>query len=232
MGPDIEGGILIILKSVYGLKTSGARWYECLADVLLSLGFEPCKAGVSIWMRLNANGIYDFIAIYVDNLLVAAQDPVSIIASIRVILNLKGEGIPDYYLGGNIEHEKCNFTDSGETLSIRATTFIHGLAEKVESLMGKFRHYSTPMDSAYHPEIDNSSLLVGDEIGMYRMLVGSLQWAVTLCRFDVAYATNTLARYTSMPREGHLKAAHRAVAYLKHYAKRRFLYDTRTPQVK
>lgn len=59
------------------------------------------------------------------------------------------------------------------------------------------------------------------------MLVGSLQWAVTLCRFDVVHATNMLARYTHMPREGHLKAAHRAIGYLKHYSKGRIRFDTR-----
>ena len=60
-------------------------------------------------------------------------------------------------------------------MTIRATTFIHGLAYKVELLMGKFRHFATPMNPTYHPEIDETSLLVGNEIGMYRMLVGSLQ---------------------------------------------------------
>ena len=84
------------------------------------------------------------------------------------------------------------------------------------------------MDSTYHPEIDESPLLAGDKIGMYRMLIGSLQWAVTLCRFDVAHATNMLARYTTMPREGHMKAAHRAIGYLKHFIKGRIRFDIRT----
>ena len=82
-GPEIAGCILLILKSVYGLKTSGARWYERLAEVLLSLGFVPCRAGVSIWMRNNEKGTYDFIAIYVDDLFVAAIEAESIIAAIR-----------------------------------------------------------------------------------------------------------------------------------------------------
>ena len=47
-GPELEGCVLLLLKSVYGLKTSGARWYERLCEVLLSLGFLPCCFGVSI----------------------------------------------------------------------------------------------------------------------------------------------------------------------------------------
>ena len=226
-GEEISGCILILLKSVYGLRTSGARWYEVLAEILLSLGFVPCKAGVSIWMRLNKNGTYDFIAVYVDDLFVAAIEPEGIITAIRVIFNLKGEGSPSYYLVGNIEIQKVDFTDSGETYSISARTFIEGFAKKVEDLMGSFNHFSTPMCATYRPELDDTSLLVGDEIGQCRMLVGSLQWVITLCRYDVAYATNTLARYTSAPREGHLKAAHCVVGYLKHYPKGRILFDTR-----
>ena len=225
-GEELAGCILLLLKSIYGLRTSGARWYERLDEILLSLGFKPCHAGVSIWIRMNKD-TYDFIAIYVDDLFVVSLDPESIISAIRVMFSLKGEGFPEYYLGGNIDRVCADFTDSGETFTVSARTFIVGLARRVEELMGPFRHHSTPMDPSYKPEIDETSLLVGDEIGRYRMLVGSLQWAVTLCRFDVAYATNTLARYTSMPREGHLKAAHRVVGYLKHFSKGRVLFDTR-----
>ena len=54
-----------------------------------------------------------------------------------------------------------------------------------------------------------------------------------LCRYDMAYATNTLARYSAAPREDHLTAALRVVRYLKHYLKEKILIDPRafeTPQ--
>jgi len=47
------------------------------------------------------------------------------------------------------------------------------------------------------------------------MLMGSAQWAISLGRFDIQYATNTLARYAMNPRQGHLKMAKRIFAYLK-----------------
>ena len=37
--------------------------------------------------------------------------------------------------------------------------------------------------------------------------MGSAQWAITLGRFDIQYATNTLARFAQQPREGHMKRA-------------------------
>ena len=89
-GEELAGCILLLLKSIYGLKTSGARWYERLAEILLSLGFKPCRAGVSIWIRMNKD-TYDFIAIYVDDLFVVSLDPESIISAIYVMFSLKGK---------------------------------------------------------------------------------------------------------------------------------------------
>src|SRR5210317_1487012 len=40
-------------------------------------------------------------------------------------------------------------------------------------------------------------------------------WIVTIGKFDIAYATSTLARYSSAPREGHLEAMRRVFGYLR-----------------
>jgi hypothetical protein len=61
------------------------------------------------------------------------------------------------------------------------------------------------------------------------MLIGCAQWAVTLGRFDIQFATNTLARYGSMPREGHMERCIRIFGYLKHFAKGRIDFDPKDP---
>ena len=38
---DLEGHILIIKKTLYGLRSSGLRWHERLADCLRDMGFFP-----------------------------------------------------------------------------------------------------------------------------------------------------------------------------------------------
>ncbi len=46
-GPEFgerEGHILVIVKALYGLRSSGARWHDRCADCLRDLGFFPCKA--------------------------------------------------------------------------------------------------------------------------------------------------------------------------------------------
>ena len=40
----LEGKYLVIDRSLYGLKTSAARWHEAFSDTLLRLRFVPSKA--------------------------------------------------------------------------------------------------------------------------------------------------------------------------------------------
>ena len=83
------------------------------------------------------------------------------------------------------------------------------------------------MDPKYHPEVDDSSFLGEKLRSKDRMLVGSALWASTLGRFDVLYATNTLARYNAIPREGHLNAMLRVFGYLKFHDKAKLVFDIR-----
>jgi hypothetical protein len=71
---ELEGHLLIIVKALYGLRTSGARWHERFADCLREQGFKPCKAEPDIWMRQNGE-IYEYIAVYVDDLALALVNP-------------------------------------------------------------------------------------------------------------------------------------------------------------
>jgi Reverse transcriptase (RNA-dependent DNA polymerase) len=45
-GPEFgsrEGHTLLVDKKLYGLRSSGLRWHERLADALRSIGFTQCK---------------------------------------------------------------------------------------------------------------------------------------------------------------------------------------------
>jgi hypothetical protein len=72
----------------------------------------------------------------------------------------------------------------------------------------------SPLEKGDHPEIDTSDLLEPKEIQMYQSLVGSMQWAVSLGRLDIATAVMTLSGFRAIPRVGHLERAKRVVGYL------------------
>ena len=71
---DLEGHTLIIYKALYGLKSSGKRWHERLYDVLCEQGFFPSRADSNVWMR-DKGEYYEYIAVYVDDLLIASRNP-------------------------------------------------------------------------------------------------------------------------------------------------------------
>ena len=71
---ELEGHVLIIGKALYGLRSSGARWNDRIADCISELGFFPCKSEPDIWMR-KLDDMYEYIAVYVDNLAIAMKNP-------------------------------------------------------------------------------------------------------------------------------------------------------------
>jgi hypothetical protein len=73
--------------------------------------------------------------------------------------------------------------------------------------------------------MDDSDSLPAEMATQYRAIIGSLNWVVILGRFDVLYATNTLARFSMAPRLGHLEATKRVLGYLKKYPAHRILLN-------
>ena len=77
---ELEGFILIFNKALYGLKSGGKRWAEKFYDIMKDMGFMPSKADPCVWMREHRNlKCYGYLAIYVDDLCIAAQDRGTII---------------------------------------------------------------------------------------------------------------------------------------------------------
>jgi hypothetical protein len=111
-----------------------------------------------------------------------------------------------------------------------AKTYIKNTCKKIEDIFGiKLKNYGSPMEDSDHPEVDETDFMSIEEISKYQMLVGCAQWAVTIGRFDIQYATNTMARFASAPREGHMKRMLRIFGYLQHHAKHRIAFDIDEP---
>jgi hypothetical protein len=50
-GQGTEGRPVMIVRALYGLRSSGARWHDHLAATLREAGFKACKADTDMWMR-------------------------------------------------------------------------------------------------------------------------------------------------------------------------------------
>ena len=77
---DWEGYILTCSKSIIWTKIFRERWAETLHDILKDMNFIPSRADQCIWLKKNIKiNLYEYIAVYVDDLCIAPQDPNEII---------------------------------------------------------------------------------------------------------------------------------------------------------
>ena len=63
-------------------------WHEKLIIILKKLEFLPCKSEPDIWMRKSHN-IYEYIAVYVDDLDMCAKNPKEIIDVLENVYKFK-----------------------------------------------------------------------------------------------------------------------------------------------
>jgi hypothetical protein len=141
-GPEfgqLEGHYLIIVKALYGLRTSGLRWQECFTDCLRNEGFSPCKAESDIWMRLNGD-LYKYVATYVNDLCLG--------------MKLNGTGPIDFHLG-----QPFSRNDDGE-MEISAKRYFDKMIGTYVQLYGeKPRKALSPLEQNDHLEMDDSPFL-------------------------------------------------------------------------
>jgi len=75
----------------------------------------------------------------------------------------KGVGVPEYYLGGDIK--KIINKDLPSQTVISAKTYIKNISDKIERVFEfTLRNYHSPLEGGYHPELDKSELLTGDDV--------------------------------------------------------------------
>ena len=209
---ELQGHLLIMVKALYGTRSGGARWHDRLFDILQELKFKPSKADPDVWMRPEPGGTcYEYIAVYVDDLAIAAKDPQAFCNELKKKYNLKLKGVGplEYHLG-------CTYKkDPDETLAADPRRYVNKILESYERMfMEKPRKSRPPLEGGDHPELDTSELCDEHQTKQFQTLIGQLQWLISLGRFDIAVHVMSLSRFRAQPRKGHLDRAKRIVGYL------------------
>jgi len=174
---DLRGKVLIFHKTLYGVRTSGALFLEELSSALLSLGFHPSRADPDLWFRVGV-GFYEYIARYVDDLMIFAKTTHDIITTLQNKFSIH-TGPSNVFLGGDKSyHDGCPF--------LSAKTYITNTCKKIETThQFELHHYDTPIATDDHPELDDTELLKPKLHSINRFLVGADQWIITLGRLDI-----------------------------------------------
>ena len=143
------------------------------------------------------------------------MDPIRLIEQLQsdpINVKLKGTGkIEDtVHLGCRFARNQFGvlYMDPGKYVSKTEDTYVHRFGEKPKQSV------QSPLKSGDHPELDVSEFLDEDGIEIYQSLIGSMQWAVSIGRYDIHTAVMTMSGYRVQPRTGHLDRVKRMYGYL------------------
>ena len=235
------GKVCIVERALYGLKSSGASWRNMLSETIMNdLGFEPTKADPDVYRRpAEKDGFeyYEYIFVYVDDLLVLSKEPRQWIERLQQVYELRDDtiGPPEIYLGALIG--TTQLPDGRSMWHMAADKYIENAVKVVEDLLDKdgqgltLKKAKAPFPNDYKPEMDVTAELDDPGISRFRQLIGILRWAVELGRIDMYLEVSTLSQYLASPREGHLEVAYHIFAFLKGHPTQKVVFDATEPYV-
>jgi hypothetical protein len=216
-----KGQVLLVKKSLYGLKQSGREWYIEACKGLETLGFTPCFSEPSV-LRNPESGI--LIGLYVDDMLILGPKPQAIekvVQGIRALWEIKDLGNVGKILGSRVRRNRQN-----RTLYLDQEAYI-------TEVISRFRlQEAAPVTL---PVGDRNTLIRGrpDELqadqALYQSAIGALTWITKSSRPDIAYAVGQLSQHCIDPKIRHWNAVLRVLRYLKGTAGYRISYGPKGP---
>jgi hypothetical protein len=157
----------------------------------------------------------------------AMKDPQGFIDELsgKYSFKLKGTGPIEFHLG-------CDFfRDEDGVLCLSPRKYIEKMVDAYERMFGVKPNtkYHSPLEKGDNPELDGSEFLDQEGIVTYQSMVGSLQWAVSLARMDIATAVMTMSSFRVAPRIGHLERVKRMYGYLSKFREAVLRFRTKEP---
>ena len=175
---------------------------------MLDIDFSPCKADPCVWLRkaqciTKYEYVAIFVAIYVDDLLIACDFVSEFIHTLKRKHNLKleGDGPLKYHLW-------CDYHMDPDGTLVAQPKNVH-LQDPIlfhQMFPGEsLPQVKSPLDKNDHPELDNSELASDDLITKFMCMVGQQQWAVALGRYDILAHVMSMSHFRLSPKVGHIE---------------------------
>jgi hypothetical protein len=196
-------------KAIYGLKQANRRWSDYLGNFLTKLGFVKSKSDPCLFTCGKSPEAAIYVAVYVDDLLVAAKSLNSIDKFKKDIthnLKMTDGGPATYYIGVQIT---CDA--SAGSLSLSQLKYSSDLIERFN--MEHSKPMSTPLTAEISYSKDMSSPTLS-KTTPYREAIGCLNYAAVLTRPDLSTAVGQLSRFVTSPQEAHWIGVKHVLRYL------------------
>mmetsp|Transcript_728 Transcript_728/g.1558 ORF Transcript_728/g.1558 Transcript_728/m.1558 type:complete len:617 (-) Transcript_728:444-2294(-) len=215
-----EEEIWELSKAIYGLKQSGACFWQAMHSHLIENDFKPMLGDPCFFRKEMPDGGVILVVTYVDDLTFAVSNPddhshfMSMMRS-RFVID-EGEGAPVEWLLGMAIDQDLEEGSVRINMETAITKLAMGMLTKEELVKASDVHYPM-LSSSMLPKLQTREVSVKEFD--YLSVVGSLMHLANCVRCDIAYAVGCLARFALNPGKAHVKACKRVVMYL---------YNTRT----
>jgi hypothetical protein len=234
-GPD-RGRKALIVRALYGLRSTGASFRNHLADCMRSLGFTSCLADQDVWYKAmtqpyDGYEYYAYVLLYVDDVLAIHHDGEQALLEINYYFKMKKGSIRD---PDRIQLPNGVWTWSASPSNKYIQDAVRQSKEYLEkNYDGRTmpKKASVPFPKEYHPEMDSSEELGPDQASYYYSQIGVLRWMVELGQVDIITEVSMLASHLALPRAGHLEAVFQIFAYLNVKHNMLMAYDPTYPEI-
>ena len=212
--------VCLIHKGLYGFKQGGRNWnieldQHMKVETLLPLASDPC-----IYKVKTDDGVMLYVAVYVDDMLIASNR--KYIDWFKNRLRLKWKisdlGQAKYCVGIEIKQTKGS-------ISITQGSYIRRIVKELGM------EDAIPTTAPLSPDDANSlgTEKPGEEgkpidPKIYRSFIGKLMYAMVGSRPDIAFAVSKLGQFACNPTSKHLKLAKKVLCYLKGTADKGIVY--------
>ena len=204
-GYRMQGKVAQLYKCIYRLKWSARKWYECLSTLLQQIGFLSSEFDPCVFIHIADS---TFILTYVDDLGIFDPNNSPFIKKVEDKLSTrfkcKGLGDAHYILGLEITYTPAS-------IDISKTAYIHKFL--MQYGMSASQPIATPLDlNQLLWRVEPGTDIV--DISEYQSIIGSLMYAVSWTRPDLAFTVTLISQFSSAPNEEHMQYAKRVLQYL------------------
>ena len=151
-GPDEQVNFFIIVRALYGLRSSGKAFRNHLSAGIKELGWISCKADADVYYQsaTRPDGVtyYKYLLTYVDDLLCISDEPSLDLDKLDKYFKMKANsrGIPKSYLGGQIN--AVTLSNNVQAWSFTSSKYVQEAISNVEKHI--FTEYDTTSVSYTH----------------------------------------------------------------------------------
>ncbi|CAI7775718.1 unnamed protein product [Closterium sp. NIES-53] len=209
---DGTGRVCKLLKSLYGLKQSPLLWYRALDGVLLGAGWKKSQVDEALYFKAGDDGVTCWVLVYVDDLLAASSSP-AMLKELKELLEaafeLREISPVVKYLGLEIVRDR-----PARKLWLHQQGYADKLRRRFINGEQGGRLPKTPVSVDAYADLTFDDEEAQEREEEYRQKVGSLQFAATTTRPDIAFACSKLGSGLTVRSDQHWRKVDRCLAYL------------------